>query len=298
MEPCGIIIIDKPAGITSAGVVARVKRILKVKKAGHCGTLDPFATGVVIICVNRATKLAGFFLKDGKKYEATLELGKETDTQDPEGKVVSTCEVNDFSMETIRDAFKRFEGDIEQSPPAFSALKHEGTPLYKLARKGKPVQKPPRPVRISRLSILDVDLPEIRFEVECSAGTYVRTLAADIGTALGCGAYLKELRRTGSSGFSIKEALTISELEETASAGKIREKMIPMGGALRHMPVRIADSALEKKIMHGQRVAWDEIKPRTDEGFLQVVDSENNLLAVMEYEKIGKTYNYCCVFPK
>ncbi len=225
MEPRGIIIIDKPENITSAGVVARVKRILDVKKAGHCGALDPFATGVMVICINQATKLAGFFLKGEKKYEAILELGAETDTQDLTGNVISTSEVADIPMETIRGVFKRFEGDIDQSPPVFSALKHKGTPLYKLARSGKPVQKPPRPVNIIRLAILEASLPEIRFEVTCSAGTYIRTLAADIGAALGCGAYLKALRRTESSGFSLEEALTIPEFEETVEGGKFQKKI-------------------------------------------------------------------------
>ncbi len=203
----GIFVIDKPENISSAAVVARLKKILGVRKAGHAGTLDPFATGVLVCCVNQATKLARFFLHSNKKYTAVLKLGVETDTQDLTGTVISRCEDINFDEKKIKSVFEKFKGAIEQVPPVYSALKHEGVPLYKLARQGKPVQKPPRPVFISCLNIIEINLPEISFEVSCSGGTYIRTLCADIGAELGCGGHLKELRRTESSGFPLMNLL-------------------------------------------------------------------------------------------
>ena len=205
----GIIIIDKPAGITSAKVVARLKEIVGARKVGHTGTLDPFATGVMICCLNRATRLARFFLSGDKKYKAVLCLGEETDTQDRTGKTISVCKDLEFSDKEIRDVFKEFEGPVAQMPPVFSSLKHKGTPLYKLARQGKPVQKPARQIVIHYLKISDSDLPEIHFEVSCSSGTYIRALCADIGKRLGCGGHLKSLRRIESCGFSIDQALDL-----------------------------------------------------------------------------------------
>ncbi|MDM8523132.1 tRNA pseudouridine(55) synthase TruB [Desulfococcaceae bacterium HSG8] len=300
----GIFVIDKPAGMTSASVVARIKKLLGVRKAGHTGTLDPFATGVMICCVNQATKLARFFLHSSKTYEAVLELGVETDTQDVTGTTISRHEDSDTTLkglaeETIRTVCRQFEGAIEQTPPIYSALKHKGVPLYKLARKGKPVQKPARQIFISSLKIREIRLPEVCFEVSCSGGTYIRTLAADIGASLGCGAYLKALKRIESSGFIIKEAVSLPEAEELVLSGRIADRMIPMADALQGMPVHVADKALAKKIMYGNMITAKEIPlARADnaEGFIRIVDKDNNLLAVITHKKESHRYHYCCVF--
>lgn len=348
----GIFVIDKPADITSAKVVARVKKLLGVKKAGHTGTLDPFATGVLICCVNQATRLARFFLHGNKTYKATLELGITTDTQDSTGKILSVVRgpwsvvggslsvvggslsvvrangqrTTDHGQPTtdnqqpttdnqqlttdIHKAFRQFEGTIEQLPPIYSALKHEGVPLYKLARKGKPVQKSARRVVISSLRILEINLPEIRFEVSCSAGTYIRTLAADIGESLGYGAHLKSLRRTESSGFTIRESLTLAETESLILSGGISDRMISMAEALRGMPAHVADNVLTQKIKYGNLIIKKDIVPvRPDafsdrksgtgegkEGFVKIVDTNNNLLAVLSSSKESRKYKYCCVF--
>ncbi|MCP4111229.1 MAG: tRNA pseudouridine(55) synthase TruB [Desulfobacteraceae bacterium] len=303
----GLFVIDKPEDISSAAVVARLKKILGVRKAGHSGTLDPFATGVMVCCVNQATKLARFFLHSGKKYTAVLKLGVETDTQDSTGTVISRCEKVNFDEKKIKSVFEKFEGAIEQAPPIYSALKHKGVPLYKLARQGKPVQKPPRPVFISSLRISEINLPEISFEVSCSGGTYIRTLCADIGAELGCGGHLKELRRTESSGFSIDESVTLPELEKRVlsfRAGANEHEhlgMISMSEGLRNMPVHVADPDLAEKIAHGNIITTKNIIPgKTEEpeGFIKVVDTDNNLLAVLTYKKDCKTYNYCCVFAR
>ncbi len=300
----GILVIDKPPDITSAGVVARIKRILKAKKAGHTGTLDPFATGVMVCCINRATKLSRFFLEGNKKYEAVIKLGVETDTFDLTGKIIATRDVDAFSEKKIIDVFNQFEGAMEQLPPVYSALKHKGVPLYKLARKGNPVQKPPRHIFISRINILDFQLPEIRFEVNCSSGTYIRTLCADIGSTLGCGGHLKELRRTESCGFSINEALTLSTLESIRNFDDLSEKIINMNDSLRNMEVYVADKYLAEKIENGKKLmnddfknirSWNEIYQNTTR-YVKIVNNENNLLAVVHPNRENNTFSYCCVF--
>jgi tRNA pseudouridine55 synthase len=295
----GVIIVDKPAGISSAKVVARVKKLLKARKAGHTGTLDPFATGVLVCCINRATKLSSFFLHGGKKYEAILRLGIETDTQDLTGKVTRNCKNIAFSEKTIKSVFKRFEGTITQLPPVYSALKHKGIPLYKLARNNKPVQKPARRVSIISLEILEINLPIIRFEVSCSAGTYIRSLCADIGASLGCGGHLKELRRIESSGFTIAEAVTLEELEKLALTQDVSGRMIRMSNALKDMPEHVADKILAKKIMHGNIMTKNDFLPEKggfEESFIKIVDADNNLLAILKYTNDNNKYEYFCVF--
>jgi len=298
-ESSGVIVVDKPPGITSAKVVARVKKWLKARKAGHTGTLDPFATGVLVVCINRATKLSRFFLHGKKKYEAVLHLGVETDTQDLTGIVTNVSHNVEFSKKTIQSAFKRFEGNIKQLPPIYSALKHKGVPLYKLARSKKPVQKPARQVTIITLKILEIQSPFIRFEVLCSAGTYIRTLCADIGASLGCGGHLKELRRIESSGFSITDAVTLEELEDLALSEKSSDRIISMSNALKDMPEYIADNVLVNKINHGHIITKDDVMSEqinAFEGFIKIVDTNKTLVAVLKHAKEKNRVDYCCVF--
>lgn len=297
-ELSGVLVVDKPADMTSAKVVARLKKLLGAKKVGHTGTLDPFATGVLVCCINRATKLSGFFLHGKKKYEAVLHLGIETDTQDSTGNITATCDDINLSGKTIRSAFERFEGTIEQFPPVYSALKFKGTPLYKLARSNRPVQKPARRVSIQYIKILEIKVPLIRFEVACSAGTYIRTLCADIGTSLGCGGHLKELRRLESSGFTLSEAATLQELEDLAVSGKLFERIIRMSNALKGMPAHIADTVLEKKIMHGNILTKNDFRHETadiPESFIKILGTNNDLIAVLKSTKGQNRYTYCCV---
>jgi len=285
-------------------VAAYVKKLLGVKKIGHAGTLDPFATGVLICCINKATKIARFFLHDEKKYLATLQLGVETDTQDLTGTITSICDSMDVSEKAIRSAFKQFEGMINQLPPVFSALKFKGAPLYRLARSGRPVQKPARPVFISNNKILEINLPYIRFEITCSAGTYIRTLCADIGARLGCGAHLRELKRIKSSGFTIDKAVSLKELEKLAFSGnmlgkRLLEKIISMADALHGIPGHVADESLTEKIKYGKIITKRDFMPKHLENsakFIKIVDNNNDLLAVLSYQKKNNKYGYCCVF--
>ncbi|MDP2861437.1 MAG: tRNA pseudouridine(55) synthase TruB [Desulfobacterales bacterium] len=295
----GIFIIDKPAGLTSARVVSILKKLSGAKKAGHTGTLDPFATGVLICCINEATKISRFFLGGNKKYTARLCLGVETDTQDFTGKVLATCREFDFPDKVIQPAFKKFEGAIEQLPPVYSALKHKGIPLYRLARKGQPVQKPARKVHIFDIKIVETDLPEIVFDVSCSGGTYIRTLCADIGKALGCGGHLKELRRVESCGFGIREASTIEDLEKLASDGNLSDRLISMSDALPDMPSHTADDVLIEKISRGKTIAERDIyqeKLNGQDNFIRVVNKDNELMAILN--KAGDKYSYCCVINR
>ena len=295
----GIVIVDKPENMSSAGVVARIKKVLGAKKVGHTGTLDPFATGVLVCCINRATRLARFFLEGDKSYAATLRLGIETDTQDATGAVVAEKHVAQFEEKRLSEAFGRFQGWIDQVPPAYSALKHKGVPLYKLARQGTPISKPPRKVYISGLRLLEIDLPRIRFEVRCSTGTYVRTLCADIGAALGCGGHLQNLKRTSSSGFFLEDALPLPEIERLAARGDLLPHVISMTDALKNMPAVVADSGLKAKVSHGiPLTAGDFVIGDAGgcDGYAKIVNRRNELLAVVQRKKGGHSYDYCCVF--
>jgi tRNA pseudouridine55 synthase len=300
----GVVILDKPAGMSSAKVVAEVKRIFGAKKCGHAGTLDPFATGVLICCLNQATRLARFFLHEEKRYEAVVRLGTCTDTQDYTGNTIGERSVPSFSNDELQRAFNRFKGLQLQQPPAFSALKHKGTPLYKLARQGNPVCKAARPVTIMHLCILQVCLPDILFEVTCSAGTYIRTLCADIGRHLGCGGHLTQLRRIISSGFNIGEAVTLIDLEKKAAHNDLHHVLMPMNQALRELPMLEVEDAVVDHIRHGRRLEAEMLPPSpveqwdrlNDEGFIKVVDHRRRLRAIVQQTPDGLMYNYCCVF--
>ncbi len=297
----GILVIDKPEGMSSAKTVEKVKRIIRARKAGHAGTLDPFATGVLVCCLNRATKLARFFLHEEKKYEGVLRLGIETDTHDPTGKIVSQSDDCNFSSKFIKSVFSGFKGEIMQNPPVYCALKHRGKPLYKYARQGRPIEKPARAVNIKELEIKNVDLPYIEFEVLCSGGTYIRTLAYDIGKKLGCGAHLSKLKRVASGRFSIKDGVSPDELENMAEKGRTWEKLISMNDALSHMEYHIADNRLTRKIMYGNTIGKDEISfvpGKTGTKNLKIIDQNGRLLAVLSISEGSTTYDYCCVFPE
>jgi tRNA pseudouridine55 synthase len=209
----GVLIVDKARGMTSHDVVAIVRRQLGMKKVGHCGTLDPLATGLLIVVLGRGTKIQDLLMSEDKEYAGTLLLGVTTDSQDADGQPIETRPVPELSREQIDAAFAKFDGDFYQMPPMVSAIKKDGVALYKLARQGKTVEREPRFVHVFGHEITAVRLPEIDFRVVCSKGFYVRTYAHDIGMELGCGAHLKELRRTKSGRFNLSRAVTIEELK-------------------------------------------------------------------------------------
>lgn len=211
--PDGVLLVDKAAGMTSHDVVALVRRRLQIQKVGHCGTLDPLATGLLLLTLGRGTKIQDLLMAEDKEYSGTMMLGAKTSTQDKDGEVIERREVPPLEEKTIRAAFEKFRGDFYQTPPMVSAIKQAGVPLYKLARQGKTVEREPRLVHIYRYSIDRVTLPEINFTVVCSKGFYVRTYAHDIGAELGCGAHLYSLRRVKSGRFDVASAITVDEIK-------------------------------------------------------------------------------------
>jgi len=212
----GLLLIDKPAGLTSFDVVRQVRRFCRTKKVGHAGTLDPLATGVLPVAVGDGTKILQFLLAEDKSYRATLRFGITTDTLDAEGQVLQQRPVPADILERLESVCDLFRGDIEQIPPMYSALKKDGVPLYKLARKGQTVEREPRQVRVDRLEIISCHLPELTIEVDCSKGTYIRTLAADLGEALYCGAHLTELRRLRCGHYLLADIITLEEFSQRA----------------------------------------------------------------------------------
>ncbi|MEO6055054.1 MAG: tRNA pseudouridine(55) synthase TruB [Chthoniobacterales bacterium] len=209
----GVLVVDKAPGMTSHDVVAITRRSLQTKKVGHCGTLDPLATGLLLVVLGRGTKIQDLLMSEDKEYEGIIVLGETTDSQDADGQVLEKREVPDLSREQIEAAFNKFAGDFYQMPPMVSAIKKDGVPLYKLARQGKTVEREPRFVHVYGHEIKAINLPEITFRVVCSKGFYVRTYAHDIGAELGCGAHLKQLRRTKSGKFTLDRSVTVEELK-------------------------------------------------------------------------------------
>jgi tRNA pseudouridine55 synthase len=225
--PSGVLVIDKAPDMTSHDVVAIARRALNTKKIGHCGTLDPMATGLLMLVVGRATKIQDLLMSEDKEYVGTLTLGSTTTTQDRQGEILETKPVPAFSAEEIDAAFASFTGEFEQIPPMVSAIKKEGVPLYKLARKGQTVEREPRPVRVTGYQVSRIELPEIDFTVNCSKGFYVRTYANDIGEKLGCGAHLSALRRTRSGKFTLERAVSVADLK-TAPREELIKAMVSL----------------------------------------------------------------------
>lgn len=209
----GILVVDKPKGMTSHDVVDFIRRHFNIEKAGHAGTLDPAVTGVLVILIGKATKLSPELTSGDKEYEATLTLGKKTDSGDAEGKILFESDTSKITEESIRNVFRSFEGEIEQVPPMVSALRHKGKRLYELARKGKEVPRQPRKVHIKELKIKRIEVPDIDFAVTCSKGTYIRKLCDDIGDKLGCGGYLSYLRRVRAGEFTLDKSVLMDKLK-------------------------------------------------------------------------------------
>jgi len=220
--PSGVLLIDKAPDMTSHDVVAIARRALNTKKIGHCGTLDPMATGLLMLVIGRATKIQDLLMSEDKEYEGTMTLGAVTSTQDRQGEVLETREVSAFSAEQIDAAFAAFTGDFDQMPPMVSAIKKDGVPLYKLARKGQTVEREPRPVSVKGYKVTRIALPEIDFTVNCSKGFYVRTYAHDIGEKLGCGGHLSALRRTRSGKFTLDRAVSVADLKNAPREDLLR----------------------------------------------------------------------------
>jgi len=294
----GIIIVDKESGPSSFRIVKKIKNLIKVKKAGHAGTLDPFATGILVVLLNQGTKLSHFFMSQDKVYKASLRLGIETDTQDLTGRIINNKDIGSLTYKTIKHKSLQLIGTIKQVPPSYSAIHHNGKRAYELARSGIAIDLQPRDVRVDYINILSVDLPTVWFEVGCSSGTYIRTLAADLGRSLGIGAHLTSLRRIKSGPFHVDDALTLIQIAQQLSNNTIDEVIIPLRNALKGMmEVEIPDK-LARKIRKGYQPNWGELSLENilsfnSNDYLKAVTGEE-LVAILKEDKNG--YNIIRVF--
>lgn len=285
----GIINVYKEQGYTSHDVVAKLRGILKQKKIGHTGTLDPGATGVLPVCLGRATKVCGILTDADKKYEAVMLLGQTTDTEDASGEIISRASDEQIAMlgvSEIKKTIMGFVGSYNQIPPMYSAVKVNGKRLYELARDGKEVARSARQVRIISINIADIELPRVRFEVECSKGTYIRTLCSDIGQKLGCGACMERLKRTRAAGFKADDALTLTEIEELAKRGELDEKIFPIDSIFHKYRRCVVAEKYNVLIYNGNKFS----DAHTSEAFefnrgekVRVYDESQNFIGIYEY---------------
>ncbi len=279
-----IINLNKPKDITSQDGVTKVKKILHAKKAGHAGTLDPMATGVLLVCVNKATRLASFFSSLDKEYRAVMKLGTSTDTQDAYGKVIETVDDISADREQVEAVLRSYAGKTLQEPPMFSALKHKGKPLYKLARKGIEIERKPREINISMIELLDFNLPYVTFRARCSKGTYIRTLCHDMGKKLGTGAHLYELERTAIGDFHISDSLSPDELFSMKKGEYTSKGMYSMSDALSWLPELTVEDSVLRAISHGNPVKLPDISDelKTAEA-IKIKSQDNKLLSIGKY---------------
>ncbi len=252
----GILLLDKPAGITSNGALQRVKRLFNANKAGHTGSLDPLATGVLPLCLGEATKLSGYLLDADKGYQVVVRLGVRTSSGDAEGEVIEERPVPAFDEAAIEALLESFRGDIEQIPPMYSALKRDGQPLYKLARQGLEVERKPRAVSIYQLTLLSFSEDTLSLDVRCSKGTYIRSLAEDIGAVLGCGAHVVALRRTLAASYDLAQSITLAQLEALAQEGfaALDSRLLPLSSAVADWPAVSLTEDMAFYIKRGQAV--------------------------------------------
>ena len=294
--------IYKEKGYTSHDVVARLRRIVGQKKIGHTGTLDPEAEGVLPVCLGKATKLCDLLTDKDKTYEAVLLLGISTDTQDTTGKILEEKNTADLREEAVREVVLSFEGEYDQIPPMFSALKVGGKKLYVLARDGKEVERKPRHVQIYRIRILQIDLPRVRMEVTCSKGTYIRTLCHDIGEKLGCGGCMESLLRTRVERFGVAESLRISEVEQLMDEGTLQEHMIKVDEMFPDYQKVYLTPEASAAVRNGNSfrlgdVIWiSELSGFQNAERVRVYDEERNFIAVYEFEKENQLFKIVKMF--
>jgi tRNA pseudouridine55 synthase len=293
----GIFNVLKPPGMTSHDVVSFVRRVAKTKRVGHTGTLDPGAVGVLPVCIGLATRLVDYITEEKKSYRAEITLGIGTDTGDAFGSVISKHTAVSVSRAEIEAILPSFLGNILQIPPMTSAIKIGGKKLYELAHAGIEIERPSRAVTIYDLKVVKWDLelspPRFLLDIDCSKGTYIRSLCTDMGNALGCGAYMSFLVRTGVGDFTLREATTLEELQEMANQDKLAIKLIPMEQALTHMPKIDVNDQQQTDIFHGRSFFVQASQLAVTEGTIQL-SHQNQLLAIAKLETIG---NECCIKP-
>lgn len=283
MERSGVINIYKEAGYTSHDVVAKLRGILKQKKIGHTGTLDPQAQGVLPVCLGKGTKLCDLLADHDKEYEAVLRLGITTDTQDMEGNVLQESSVQ-VSEEEVRTCILSFQGEQMQVPPMYSALKVNGKKLYELAREGKVVERKARPVTFHKIEILWMELPKVKIRVQCSKGTYIRTLCNDIGEKLGCGGCMEELLRTRVERFALEDAVKLDEVQKAMEEGTVDSLIFPVDRIFDQYPTAKTTTQGDLLVHNGNRLFSELLQeePEAESGYVRVYDSEDTFIGLFE----------------
>jgi len=287
----GVLVIDKPIGMTSHQVVQVVRRGTNIRRAGHTGTLDPRASGVLVVLVGPAVRLSEYLSAEDKRYQATIKLGQKTDTYDGEGQFTAESEVN-VTREQFEEALQEFVGEIQQVPPPYSAIKVNGRRAYDMARKGEKVELAPRTINVYSLEIIEWNLPEVVVDVHCSSGTYVRSLAHDMGEKLGCGGYLTGLRRSKSGRFSLKDALPLRKLSEMFEDGSWYQNLIPAAEALAEWPSITLTSEEVDLVKHGHRIP----REKETDNLVRAITDQGELVALMEYDDVAGEYQPKKVF--
>lgn len=283
MERSGVINIYKEAGYTSHDVVAKLRGILKQKKIGHTGTLDPQAQGVLPVCLGKGTKLCDLLADHDKEYEAVLRLGITTDTQDMEGNVLQESSVQ-VSEEEVRTCILSFQGEQMQVPPMYSALKVNGKKLYELAREGKVVERKARPVTFHKIEVLWMELPKVKIRVQCSKGTYIRTLCNDIGEKLGCGGCMEELLRTRVERFALEDAVKLDEVQKAMEEGTVDSRILPVDRMFDQYPTAKTTTQGDLLVHNGNRLFSELLQeePEAESGYVRVYDSEGTFIGLFE----------------
>ena len=289
----GLLNINKPAGITSHDVVNRVRRILGQKRVGHAGTLDPAATGILLVCAGQATRLVEYLVPGTKTYQGAIVLGRSTDTYDREGETTNEADTTHLERRMVEKAMTAFIGEIEQVPPAYSAIKRDGVPAYKLARKGKSVDLPARRIRIDSFELLEWECPRLDFRIVCQSGTYVRSVAHDLGAALETGGYLEALSRTASGSWKIEDSVSLEELEEAAANSRLDEHIHPLSQVLPDMPKVSISDRQASLLSHGQTL---ELEVEGKPGTLGAWTSSGRLVAILVPGGLNR-WNPKKVFP-
>src|SRR5512143_151410 len=276
----GVLVVDKPVGMTSHDVVQAIRTGTGLRRAGHTGTLDPRASGVLVVLVGPAVRLSEFVSASDKRYQAIIRLGSTTDTYDADGKITNSAPSGNVTEEQFEKVLATFVGEIEQTPPPYSAVKVQGRKAYEMARAGEEVELAPRKINVYHLEVLEWAPPEVVIDVHCSSGTYVRSLANDVGTALGCGAYLVGLRRTKSGRFTLRDAVPLRKLQEAFTAGNWYNFLIPAAEALADWPMVELDADQVELIRHGHRVPAE---PGAS-GLARGVSQQGDLVALLEID--------------
>jgi tRNA pseudouridine55 synthase len=291
----GVVVLDKPAGWTSHDAVAKLRRIARTKRVGHLGTLDPLATGVLPLVIGKATRLAQYYTKDRKAYEATIRFGYSTVSYDRDSEATSEAQPVQLDEAQLRQWLRRFVGPLEQMPPPVSAKKIDGVAAYKLVRENKPVELKPASVEVYSLELLELSGADIRVSMECSAGTYVRSIAHELGQLAGCGAFVQELRRTRSGEFTLDGARTLEQLQELADQSRLGEATLQGVDLLPRYPVEIVDAITEGQIRQGRDFRTSPFRSGGDSPYVRAINQAGEFVALGEM-KLPHLYHPVLVF--